>query len=275
MKPVERAAAKGDRIVIDFTATDEKGTDIPELKAQQYDVLIGDASLLPGFEDELVGLAANDSKSFTLKLPEKYQTETLRGKPVTFHVKAARVEEVKTPELTDELAKEKLNSASAKAFREMVEKSILSQEEQFEAMRRERSAMEEITKRTTAEIAPEILDEETRSLITEWSERLQQQGLTIEDWMKREKKEPKEVEADMRKQAEERAKLRFGVAKLIEERKISITPEELQETMDAFMDSLPDEQKAQASSQLKPGTSLHQEMQWRATVEKLMKELMA
>lgn len=275
MKPVERAAAKGDRIVIDFTATDEGGTDIPELKAQQYDVLIGDASLLPGFEEELVGLAANDSKSFTIKLPEKYATETLRGKPVTFHVKAARVEEVKTPELTDELAKEKLNADSAKAFRDMVEKSILSQEEQFEAMRRERSVMEEIAKRTTAEIAPEILEDETRSLLEEWSDRLQRQGLTIEEWMKREKKEAKEIEADMRKQAEERARLRFGVAKLIEERKITLSSEEIQDGMENFLHSLPDDQKKQAENQLQPGSSLYQEIVWRTTVEKLMKELLA
>ena len=274
-KEVERAAAKGDKVLIDFSATDESGTDLPELRAKDYDVIIGEASLLPGFEEELVGLEKNGSKSFTLKLPEKYQTEMLRGKPVTFHVKVTKVEETKLPELTDEFAKEKLNAASAQAFTEMVEASVKSQEQQFEDMRREREIMESIVKNTEAEIAPEIVDEETRSLIQEWSERLERQGMSIQQWMEREKKKPEEVEADMRKQAEERAKLRFGIAKLIEEKGINMSTEEINDAMQEFLANVPDEHKAEAQSQAKPGTTMYQELVWRATVEKLMKQLMA
>jgi trigger factor len=273
-KPVDREAKKGDRMAIDFTATDESGAAIPELAAQAYDVLIGEAGLLPGFEEHLEGLKSGDTKSFTLKLPEKYATESLRDKPVTFHVKAGRIEEVKMPELTDAFAKEKLNAESAQAFKDMVEQSIRGQEEQFDRMRREREVMDLIVKNTEADIAPEILDEETRSLIQDWSERLERQGMTIQDWMEREKKKPEDIEADMRKQAQERAKLRFGVAKLVEERGISLSDEELAAAVEDFMASVPDEHKARAKAEIVPGTQTYQELHWRATVEKLMKQLL-
>jgi trigger factor len=273
-KPADRSSSKGDRVIMDFSASTADGADIPELKAQAYDVIVGEGGLLPGFEDNLEGLKAGDSKSFTLTLPEKYASEALRGKPVTFHVKILRVEEVNMPELTDAFAKEKLNAESAKAFTEMVEKSIVGQEEQFERMRRERELMDLIVKNTEAEIADEILEEETRSLIQDWSERLERQGLTIQDWMEREKKKPEEVEADMRKQAGERAKLRFGVAKLIEERGIALTEDETLQAASDFVASVPEENKAQAQSQMVPGTQAFQEVQWRATVDKLMRQLL-
>jgi trigger factor len=273
-KPVDREAKKGDRMVIDFTATDESGANIPELAAQAYDVLIGEAGLLPGFEEQLEGLKVGDSKSFVITLPEKYATESLRGKPVTFHVKVNRLEETKLPELTDAFAKEKLNAESAKAFTDMVEQSIRSQEEQMDRMRRERELMDLIVKSTVADIAPEIIDEETRSLIQDWSERLQRQGMTVQDWLVREKKEPKDVEADMRKQAEERAKLRFGVAKLVEERGVSLNDEELQAAVLEFLDAVPEDQKVAAQAELVPGTQTFQELQWRATVEKLMRSML-
>lgn len=275
MKPVDRASAQGDRVVIDFRAEDESGKELPELRAERYDLIIGEASLLPGFEEELVGLKTGDEKSFSLKLPEKYQSEELRGKPVTFHVKMGTVEEVKTPELTDEFAKEKLNAASASAFKEMVEASILSQEQQFEDMRRERAMMEAIAKNTEVDLAPEIVDEETRMLLQEWSERLERQGMTIQDWLSRENKKPDEIEADMRKQAEERAKLRFGIAKLIEERALTLSEEEVQSSIQAFLADVPPEHRAQATAELVPGTSHYQELTWRATVGKLMKQLIA
>jgi trigger factor len=274
-KPAERSAAKGDRVTMDFTATDASGTDIPELKAQAYDVIVGEGGLLPGFEDELVGLSKGGTKSFTLTLPEKYSSEALKGKPVTFHVTVQRIEEVKMPTLTDEFAKEKLNAESAAAFKEMVEQSIRSQEEQFESMRRERELMELIVKHTEADIAPEIIDEETRSLIQDWSERLESQGMTVQAWMEREKKKPEEVEADMRKQAEERAKLRFGVAKLIEEQKLALSEDEMLAAVQDFLTSVPDEHKAEAAGQMQPGTQGYQEVIWRATVDKLMKQLLA
>ncbi len=208
-------------------------------------------------------------------MPEKHQSEELRGKPVTFTAKVLRVEEGALPELNDDFAKEKLNATSAQAFKEMVEQSIRSQEEQMEMMRRERAIMEEIGKRTEADIAPEIVDEEMRSLAQEWNATLEQRGMTLEQWLAQQKKEWKEFEKELRTQAEERAKLRFGMAKLVEERKVTLSDDEFKHAMTHFLESVPAEQKADAQKSLQPGTSLYQELQWRATVEKLMKELLA
>lgn len=271
---VDRAAKEGDQVTIDFWAADDQGTEIEGMRAVNYEALLGSKSLLPGFEDELVGLSKGQNKTFTLTLPEKFQAEHLRNKPATFHVTMQKVEDVQMPELTDEFAKEKLQAESADAFKAMVADSIRSQEEQFAGMTRERTLMDEIRKRTNVEIADELIEEEVRGMVDEWAQRLEQQGKTIAEVLEQQKKTPEDVEKEMREQAADRWKLRLGIAKLIEERKIELTPEELQKAFDAFLDNLPDEQKAGAKAELEKRSSLYEEVRWRALVDKLVAQLL-
>jgi len=274
-KEVERAAQKGDQVTIDFHATDEAGTPIEGLKAEAYQAVIGEANLLPGFEDALAGLEKGGKKSFTLTLPENYQAEHLRKKPVTFHVSTAKIEEVQTPTLTDEYAKAKLRVGSAKEFTDKVTDSIKAQEEQFQRMSRERQLIEQITKATTVELAPELLDEELRMLISDLGERLQSQGTTMADWLKTQNKTPEKLTEEFKVQAADRLKLRFGISKLIDEKAVTLTPEELQQAVENFLGSVPDEQQTSARAALVPGTEQYRELEWRTKVEKLLNQLLA
>ncbi len=274
-KEVDRAAAENDRLAIDFHATNDQGTEITGMRAEGYEALIGSKTLLPGFEDELKGLKKGEKKSFTLTLPEKFQEESLRGKQATFHVTVTKVEETSLPELNDAFAKEKLNANTAAEFKEMVEKSIMMQEEQFDRMRRERELMDEIRKRTDAEIAEELLDEEMRGLIEEWSQQLERQNMTIADALKKEGKTVEQAEADLKKQAEERWKLRLGMAKLIEEKGVTVTDEEVHANLDEFLRGLPQDQQRPAHDEFEKHGNLYEEIRWRTLVGKVVEGLLA
>jgi trigger factor len=272
---VDRPAQENDRLLLNFHATDESGKDIAGMSAEGYEALIGSNTLLPGFEDELKGMKKNEEKTFTLTLPPKFPTEELRGKKATFYVTATKIEETKLPELTDAFAKEHLHAETAADFHTMVEKSITMQEEQFDRMNREQQLMDEIRKRTDAEIADELLDEEMRGLIQEWSERLEKQNMTIADALKKEGKTVEQAEADLKKQAEERWKLRLGMAKLIETKGVEVTHDEVHAAADAFIDGLPAEQKEAAKKEIDSHGNLYEEIRWRALVEKVMTGLLA
>jgi trigger factor len=275
LKEVDRAAKTGDQITMDFRSTDDKGTEIQGMNATAYTVTIGSAQLLPGFEDQLAGLKKGENKTFTLTLPEKFQSENLRGKPATFHVTVTKVEEVTLPELNDAFAKEKLQSESAQAFKDMIVKSIEDQEVQFANMGRERELMEEIRKRTSGDIAEELIEEEVRGMIDEWAQRLESQGISIADQLKKEGKKPEDVEKEMRQQAEERWKLRLGIGKIIEEKQISVTPEELEEAFGRFSMQLNEEQKKQAREEWDKRAPLYDEVRWRTLVDKMIEMLLA
>lgn len=272
---VDRAAEEGDQVVVHFAGKDAEGKEIPGLSAQSYPVVIGASRLLPGFEPQLVGLKKGDTKTFTLTLPDNYGAEELRSKPVTFDVTAQRVEQVKSPALDDEFAKKNLNAESAAAFKAMVEESILNQERQFEAMRRERLLLDEIRNRTQVDLAPELLEEETKSVIEDLQHRLSEQGVSVEDWLKQQNKTAEQAMEEFRKQAAERATLRLGIATLIDERKVELTDDEKRQALDEAMAQFPPDQKKDAEQLMRPGTDLYAQALWQGLVRKMLGSFLA
>jgi trigger factor len=272
---VERAAKEGDQLTVDFHAKDEQGNEISGLHAHGYAIELGSNTLLPGFEEKLIGVNAGETKNFTLTMPEKFPVPELAGKKATFDVKVEKVEEVSLPELTDAFAKEHLQAESADAFKEMVRQSIAAQEEQFSRMDREKQLMDLIRERTTVDIADELLDEEVRAMVEDWSAQLERQGKTIAQALEEQKRTPEQAEKDLRLQATDRWKLRLGIAKLIELKEITISPEELENAFKAFIERLPQDQRDNATAQWQSRAGLFDEIRWRSMVDKLIEGLLA
>ncbi|MBI5155876.1 trigger factor [Candidatus Peregrinibacteria bacterium] len=269
-KEVDRAANSGDQITIDFSGADSEGKAVPGFAGNAYAVVIGEAHLLPGFEDQLIGLKKGDDKKFSLPLPEGHPAENLKGKTLTFSVKTTKIEEVSLPELTDALVKEKLGMDSAAAFKKRVEDSLSEQEKNSERLRRERLLLDEIRNRTQVELAPELIDEELRSILHELEEDLKRQSKTFADWMKEQGKDQKEVEKDLRNRAQDRLKLRLGMSSIIEEKKIAVTPEEMKTALSEMLARVPKEQFADAEKAYAQGTEGYGALEWQKKVEKTM-----
>ncbi|GAB6040001.1 trigger factor [Endothiovibrio diazotrophicus] len=104
-KTVERAAAEGDRVTIDFEGSID-GELFQGGKAEKAPIVLGSKQMIPGFEEQLVGLSAGDEKTLEVSFPEAYHVESLAGKAARFAVKLHSVEEKELPELNDELAAE-------------------------------------------------------------------------------------------------------------------------------------------------------------------------
>lgn len=272
---VERPAKTGDRVTAAFSAVDADGKDIAGLRAEAERIILGESRLLPGFEDQLIGIAPGGQKTFTLTLPEKFQAEHLRNKPATFSVTIQSVEEVTTPPFDDAFAKKHLDQPSAQAFKDMVEQSIKDQEAQFQRMARERTLLDAIRDATQADLPEELVDQELRQLVEEWATRLEQQGKTVEDALKAQGKTAKEIETELRAEAANRWKLRLGIAQLIEEKKIEVTPEEEAAAISDFLDNLADEDRDEARARIAAKDPLYDEVRWRATVDKLISSLLA
>lgn len=100
---VDRAAAEGDRVIVDFDGL-LAGEPIQGGQGREVPVILGLGQMLPDFEAALTGVQAGDDKSFKLKFPKDYQSEDLAGKKVEFTVHVHRVEEEKLPPLDDSLA---------------------------------------------------------------------------------------------------------------------------------------------------------------------------
>lgn len=100
----EKAAESGDQVNIDYVGTQKK-VEFAGGSAEGQDLILGSNSMIPGFEDGLVGVSAGDETVLKLKFPKDYHAEELKGKAVQFAVKVNSVAAKQMPEMDDEFFK--------------------------------------------------------------------------------------------------------------------------------------------------------------------------
>ncbi|MEX0371564.1 MAG: trigger factor [Tateyamaria sp.] len=134
-------AKDGDQVVMDFVGKVD-GEAFEGGSAEDYPLVLGSNSFIPGFEEQLVGVKAGEEKAVTVTFPEEYQAENLKGKEAVFDCTIKEVKEPVAAEIDDELAKkygaedldglksrisEQLESEYAGAARAVMKRALLDQ----------------------------------------------------------------------------------------------------------------------------------------------------
>ena len=101
-KTVERAAAEGDQVNIDYAGTKE-GEAFDGGSAEGTDLELGSGRMIPGFEDGIVGMSAGEEKTLDLSFPDEYHNEELKGAAVQFKITLNSVSEQVLAPMDDEL----------------------------------------------------------------------------------------------------------------------------------------------------------------------------
>lgn len=121
---VDAAAEDGDQVNINFAGT-KAGEEFAGGKADGHKLVLGSKSMIPGFEEGLIGLKAGDEKVLSLSFPEDYHAEELKGAAVEFAVKVNSVSRQVLPELNDDFfAKFGVEAGGLDKFREDVRSNM-------------------------------------------------------------------------------------------------------------------------------------------------------
>lgn len=121
---VERAAADGDQVDINFVGTKD-GVEFAGGKADAHKLVLGSKSMISGFEDGIVGMKAGDEKTISLTFPEDYQAEELKGAAVEFKITVNKVAELTLPDLKkDFFVKFGIEKGGEKQFRKEVKANM-------------------------------------------------------------------------------------------------------------------------------------------------------
>ena len=105
MVVVERPAKEGDTVLLDYDGFlgDEQ---FEGGSAERFPLKLGSGMFIPGFEEQLIGVSANEEKDINVTFPEDYQAEHLAGQPVVFKCKVHEIKEEELPEVDDEFVKD-------------------------------------------------------------------------------------------------------------------------------------------------------------------------
>ena len=222
----DRAAQNGDIANIDFVGTVD-GVKFDGGEAQGFDLTLGSGQFIPGFEDQVVGMAIGEEKDVNVTFPENYQAENLKGKPAVFNVKLNSLQGKELPELTDEFIKDATGSETVEAYKAKTKERLQQSADKRSTDATENSILEAIAQNTEVEIPQAMIEREIDSLVQKFEYQLMYQGLKLQDYLDF----LKVTNADFRKNYEEAAiknvKNQLIISQLIKEEKLEATEEEV------------------------------------------------
>lgn len=174
-----RAIENGDNTVIDFEGFVD-GVAFEGGKGEDYSLVIGSNTFIPGFEEQLIGKNKGEEVEVNVEFPAEYHAENLAGKPATFKVVIKNVQSKELPELNDEFA------ADTTEFNTLEElKSDLKAKVEEEAKNRadaemRNSLVEKISEGTEVEVPNAMVETQINNMLMELNYQLQYQGLQLE-----------------------------------------------------------------------------------------------
>lgn len=174
-----RAIENGDNTVIDFEGFVD-GVAFEGGKGEDYSLVIGSNTFIPGFEEQLIGKNKGEEVEVNVEFPDEYHAENLAGKPATFKVVVKNVQSKELPELNDEFA------ADTTEFNTLEElKSDLKSKVEEEAKNRadaemRNSLVEKISEGTEVEVPNAMVETQIDNMLMELNYQLQYQGLQLE-----------------------------------------------------------------------------------------------
>lgn len=178
---VERAAADGDQVTIDFTGTIDgepfqgnQGNDVP--------IVLGQGRMIAGFEEGLTGAKTGEERTLDVTFPEDYRATELAGKTAQFAVTVKSVEAPKLPEVDEAFAK-RLGVASGKVedLRAEVRTNMEREVAQAQKSKAKQAVMDKMLEINSLEVPQALVDNEAKVLAKQMTDNLARQGANPAD----------------------------------------------------------------------------------------------
>ena len=171
-------AESGNSVTIDFEGFVD-GVAFDGGKADDFVLELGSGSLIPGFEEQVVGMQRGDTREIAVTFPEDYGQKTLAGKPATFRVTLKEIKEKVLPALDDDFAKS-FGAESVAALREQLVTSYQTQEQnRIDNDLRER-LVRELIERNPLEVPAAMIAKQLEYMYKNLENRMRSQGLSPE-----------------------------------------------------------------------------------------------
>ena len=224
----------GDITVIDFEGFKD-GVAFDGGKADNYELTIGSNSFIPGFEEQMIGMKAEETKDINVTFPEDYHVEDLKGKPVVFKVTVHEIKKKVLPELNDEFVKdlkiENINTVDE--YKNYLKENLLSSKKADAENKASEKLIKEFADASTVNIPQVMIDNETDQLINEQAQRLAYQGISFEQYMKIINQSKEDIKKNLEPAASERLKVTLCLEELAKEEKIEASEDDIEKNYKA------------------------------------------
>ncbi len=226
-----RPAEKGDTVVIDYSGS-VNGVKFEGGTAEKQNLELGSNSFIPGFEDQVVGMNVGEERDISVKFPEDYHAEDLKGKDAVFHIVLHEIKKKELPEITDEFIKDADGAESVEAYKAETKKRMQEANDRRADRELEDKIVKTITEKAETEIPDALVENQIDRMVQEMEYRLMYQGLRLEDYLKYAKMSMEDYRKGYEAQARELVKQQLVIEKIIETEKIEATDEDVEKKIE-------------------------------------------
>ena len=222
----DRAAAMEDTAIIDYEGfVGEKAFEGG--KGEAHKLKLGSGQFIPGFEEQIVGHKIGENFDVTVTFPEDYHAEELKGKEAVFKVALNGIETTELPELDDEFAKDASEFDTLAEYKKNIKAKIEKKNAEEADHAVEEQLLTAIIENIEGEIPACMFENETENMFQDYSNRLMQQGLSMEMYLQYTGMTREKMLEEFRPQAERQVKATLALEAIAKAEKFELTTEEI------------------------------------------------
>jgi len=236
-EPIERPVAFEDMVTIKVIGQIDENV-IMDDTGVDYIVSQNSTNPMPGFAEQLVEMDRNEERTFSISFPEDYPQNDLAGKECNFTVTVEEVKERKLPELNDEFAQSLTGELeTVDALRDKLRDDILKYNQTMADQNYQEQAIQALVDGAQLDLPPLLVDNEVEHMLSEQSDAMRRQQLSMEDYMNTVGKSIEEIQEEIRPSAVERITRSLVLSALREKEGIEVTPEEVEEELNSMTEA--------------------------------------
>ena len=226
----DRAVENGDKCVIDFSGSVD-GVKFEGGTAKDYTIVLGSGSFIPGFEDQMVGMKAGETKVVKVKFPEDYHAKDLAGKEAIFKVKVHEIKEKQLPELDDDFAKDVDEDVDTLAeLKDKTKKELQeNKDNQAKAAIEDAAINAAVENAEIQDIPQSMLDEDTNRQMQQYLAGMQQQGISPQMYFQITGTKEDDLKKQFAADAAQRVKTNLVLEAIVDDADLSATEDEIKD----------------------------------------------
>jgi trigger factor len=214
-------AENGDRVTISFKGSID-GTPFEGGTGENIQVTIGSNTFIPGFEEQLTGIAAGETRTLKVSFPKNYGSEKLAGQPAEFETTATLIEAPQATEINDEFAKT-LGLESLEKLKEAARERLSAEFAGATRQKVKRMLLDRLDETHRFEAPPSLVEEEFNLMWNSIKAEMESSGKTFAD----EETTEDAAKAEYHKIADRRVRLGLVLSEIGEKNKITVTDDEV------------------------------------------------
>ena len=241
LRPVDgRGAASGDIAAVKFIGTID-GQPFDGGSADRLPVVIGEDRMIPGWEDNLVGMTIDQAKGFEIDFPDDYRVEELRAKRAHFDVTLLDLREQILPELDDEFASSVGDVSTVEELRAEIRDALARRGADEARHHFADRIIDFATANANVDLPEVMIANEIEIMRDELRNRLAAQAIGMEKYLEMARQSPEELATELREPASRRVKSLLVLSAIAEKEGIDATPEEIEAEIADQLARYPDE----------------------------------